>query len=150
MYEFLIVFAVVVVVPTILAVFLLSRRDKAVKKDIVYADPFDLKNKPFVALWGNDYEQMMERIARGEDEEPEEVPILLELLAEAYKWGLDNGYPLKKEYPQYEKIRAIGTKLEQEGGKRAMQRVFLHMDMHNHSLALLLSSFWDSVGKWRD
>ena len=111
---------------------------------------FGKKDVEYVDLRSPEYKYLAEIVAAGQDETPAEVSQLLELLAAAYEWGENNRWPLKKEYPQYEQIRAIGAKLDQEGGKPAMQRAFLHVEKLNRSLARLLSPFWHLVGKWQD
>jgi hypothetical protein len=111
---------------------------------------FRKKDVGYVDLRSPEYKYLAEIIAAAQDETPAEVSQLLELLTTAYEWGGKNGWPLKSEYPQYEQIRAAGTKLDQEGGKPAMQRAFLHVEKHNRSLARLLSPFWHLVGEWQD
>lgn len=52
---------------------------------------------------------------------PEGVAKLIALLLEAHKWGGEHGWPVHGEFPQYDQISAVGTKIHDARGKAAMK-----------------------------
>jgi hypothetical protein len=73
---------------------------------------------------------------------------LLGLLAEAQKWGEKHSYPVMKRYPQYARIRDIGSQVHNQGGLDAMQAMYYKIREGDLKLALLLDHMWDGVGNW--
>lgn len=73
---------------------------------------------------------------------------LQSLIATADFWGRSNGYPVARDYPQYEKIQAIGEILHEKGGLREMQMVGQYIRQQNIDHGILLSMLWNGVGDW--
>ncbi|HAB19189.1 MAG TPA: hypothetical protein PLX89_24985 [Verrucomicrobiota bacterium] len=101
-----------------------------------------------IDLRSDEYRVLEQQAARGELSVPE-IHELLAVLDEARSWGTDNSWPLFHSNPQYEKIRAIGQKIDERGGYREMQAACLVVRSEDQELASLLETFWKGVGKWR-
>lgn len=102
-----------------------------------------------VDLRSEEFKQM-ERDAAAGEAPPDEVEELLEIIREARAWGKANDWPSSEDYPQYEKIRNIGSKIDESGGVQAMQNVALHIRERDPGVIVLLSMIWSGVGEWMD
>lgn len=78
----------------------------------------------------------------------QEVHSLLSALNDARVWGRANGWPVYDQYPQYQTIRSIGTSIDQQGGREAMQRAYYYIESCDRELASMLGNLWDGVGRW--
>jgi len=79
---------------------------------------------------------------------PAGVDELVQLIKEAHCWGESNKYPGYSNYPQHERIRAIGQLIYSSGGHLAMQRAAYYVRKKNPLFGHSLESFWNGVGEW--
>ena len=73
----------------------------------------------------------------------------MQLLVEARDWGMKNGWPAFKAYPQYEQIRSIGERIYCKGGVKAMEQAYYYLQAQNPEIVRSLQYIWDGVGDWR-
>ncbi|MDD5017647.1 MAG: hypothetical protein PHO15_06070 [Eubacteriales bacterium] len=72
---------------------------------------------------------------------------LKELVTEANKWGMRNGYPLFEKYPQYDAICEIGQILYDMGGDKQMEKAY--MEVYKQITYPGMSRYWwDGIGGW--
>ena len=74
--------------------------------------------------------------------------VLKILLYLAWHWGKNHDWPVRSEYPQYSKVRAIGKFFFYTGGLEEMQAVHARIKNWNPHYALTLDAMWDRVGPW--
>jgi hypothetical protein len=79
---------------------------------------------------------------------PEGADELVQLIKEAHRWGEDNKWPVFRQYPQYESIRAIGQRIYAAGGHRAMHRAGYYVRKQCPKFGYSIENFWDGVGDW--
>ena len=73
---------------------------------------------------------------------------LRSLLREAYRLSETRGARVFKEYPQYERIRAIGELIHQIGGFEQMQQTYHYFRVSEPMLGIMLDRFWHGIGGW--
>jgi hypothetical protein len=79
--------------------------------------------------------------------DPADVEALLPLLTEA-RAAAQRHPDLFRNYPHYEEIRAIGTRISDSGGMDAMQRTHFYILSRDRLLGSMLERFWDEIGSW--
>ncbi len=74
---------------------------------------------------------------------------VLQLILEAYKWGEKKGWPVCNKYPQYNRIRQLGEKINRSGGIGAMRRVAAFVEVRTPFGSMtLLNDMWHLIGEW--
>lgn len=92
------------------------------------------------------------RVARAR-QRADEHRVLVELVRQCRDWGLANGCPAAEDYPQYQKLRAIGLFFHENGGAYrmgdALKSLTIEMeDEGGRSWGRFVEFAWKGIGGW--
>jgi len=73
---------------------------------------------------------------------------LLQTIKKAYDWGGKNDWPAMEKYPQYKRVRAIGTQLYAMGGYEDMRAAHDYVFELRPVCGGMIQQMWNGIGGW--
>jgi ankyrin repeat protein len=110
-----------------------------------------LQEQPGVRVYDLRSEQVRqnEQDGRSGKDVPPEADELYPLLVEARVWGRAHDWPHHNEYPQRQKVREVGERINTAFGFDGMQKVAYYIAAKDGDLTSHLEQLWNGVGSWR-
>lgn len=97
----------------------------------------------------SDQQRANERDGIAGENIPPEAAELYEALVQAHAWGgAQERWPSHDEYPQRQRVRDLGERIDKAGGLDAMQRAAYYINSRNGDLTSHLDQFWHGIGSW--